>query len=289
MPSAVNRAINYLISAQQKTGGWGYKSGHRGVIEPSSLALLAIRDEPSAQETFQRGLTWILGCQHEDGGWGIHEDDSESGWQTVWALITLNLTRQDENSITRGTDWLTTVATYEVTHEEFLNPAVPQNNQIGALAWPWLPGQAAWTEPSALAVLALQGAVAKPLVNARVKASIDYFVQYRTSGGGWNVGNAGPLDTDVRARVYPTVRVLLALQRVAQQTILPEDISALEKDLKNDPGIMAQGAGSLALSTFGKTETGLLSNLSAQQLDDGSWENSPFATAWALIGMRGYL
>jgi hypothetical protein len=282
-------SIEYLVNAQHSSGGWGYQTGHKAVVEPTAAVLLAIRDQANIQASFQRGLAWLLSCQHPDGGWGINESDPESGWQTAWALIFLQNSGQVNDVIRRAVDWLISVPTYLVSPQELKKSEVPQSTENEALVWPWWPGQAGWVEPTALAVLALNNYVDIPLAAARIKAALAYFERYRTSMGGWNVGNAGPLDTNVPARAYPTSLVLMALACVAQQDIQSNDFTALQQDLTTDPGILAQASGLAAMQILGRHDDNLASNLSKNQLPDGSWEHNPFATAWAMIGLRGYL
>jgi hypothetical protein len=285
MPSA----IDYLISAQHASGGWGYSTGLKPVVEPTAAVLLAIRDEPLANNSFQRGLTWLLNCQHKDGGWGINEDDPESGWQTAWALIALRYSTQNKDSISKAVEWLTTVSTSEITREEFQKPDVPKSNNVGAFVWPWLPGQVGWIEPTAMAVLALEGITNSQLADVRINAAHSYFLQNRTPDGGWDIGNIGPLDTTVIPRAFPSVLVLMALALTAPEDIQTIDLSALRQDLDRDPSILAQSSGLLALRTLGEHDEGIISNLNHSQLSNGSWNNNPFFTAWALMALRGYL
>ena len=286
---AMPSSLDYLISAQHESGGWGYKTGHRPVVEPTAVVLLALRDEPAAKESFQRGMTWLLNCQNQDGGWGINEIDTESGWQTAWGLIIMKASKQKSDAISKAEYWLTNVATYLVSQEELLKPEVPQSSEIGALVWPWLPRQAGWIEPTALALLALKGVTEPPLVLARISAALSYFQYYRTSTGGWNVGNAGPLDKGVQPRAFPTGLVLLALAGSSPKNIQTIDLQALQQDMKRDPGMLAQGIGLLALRVLGINDDSLIGYLSENQLSDGSWEHNPFVTAWAALGLKGYI
>jgi hypothetical protein len=283
------KPIDYLISTQHMSGGWGYGTGQKPVVEPTAAVLLAIRNEPLADNSFQRGISWILSCQHQDGGWGINEDDPESGWQTAWALTALRYSTQNQDSISRSVEWMVTVGTLEITHEEFQGGGIPKRDNIGAFIWPWLPGQAGWIEPTAMAVLALEGLTKSPLADFRISAALNYFQQYRTVDGGWNVGNAGPLDTIVIPRAYPTALVLMALDRIAQSEIQTIDLSALRQDLQRDPSILIQSSGLLALRTIGEDDEVLISNITEHQLPNGSWEDNPFFTAWAIMAFRGYL
>ncbi len=251
------------------------------------MVLLAIKDQPLANVSFQKGLSWLLASQNQDGGWGINAEDSESGWQTAWALIALRNTTRDNPAVARAIEWMMTVATAEVSRDEFLKDVVPQNNNIGALAWPWLAGQVSWIEPTALAVLALAGITSHPLALARIKAAADYFKRYRTPSGGWNVGNAGPLDTIVIPRAYPTALVLLALASISPGSVDPSDLTALQQDLARDPSVLAHAAGMFALRMHGINTDASIKQLTDRQLSDGSWDHNPFFTAWSMLSIRG--
>ena len=285
MPST----IEFFISAQHDNGGWGYLAGRKPVVEPTAAVLLALRTEPLARDSFKRGMTWLLNCQHQDGGWGINEVDPESGWQTAWVLIVLKYTGQNKEQILKAEGWLKSVGTLEFTPEQFLNSTTPENGQLISLVWPWLPGEAGWVEPTALAVLALADVSATPGVASRIQSALDYFRQYRTPEGGWNIGNTTSLDTTVIPRAYPTSLVLLALSQVAQQVIQSDDTSALQQDMNHDPGILAKSAGLLALRSLGLHNETISTYLVDHLLPDGSWDHNPFSTAWASMALRGYL
>jgi hypothetical protein len=282
-------SIDYLISAQHENGGWGYATKQKPVVEPTAAVLLAIRNEPLASDSFQRGISWLLSCQHQDGGWGINKDDLESGWQTAWALLAMRYSNQNQESISKSLEWLSTVGTLDITLEEFQKPEIPKRDNIGAFIWPWLPGQAGWIEPTAMAVLALEGMTKSQLADFRISAALNYFRQYRSADGGWNIGNATALDTVVIPRAYPTTLVLMALSRIAQSEIKSIDLVALHQDMQRDPSILIQSSGLLGLRTMGEDEEALISNITKNQLPNGSWENNPFFTAWASMAFRGYL
>ncbi len=281
--------VDYLIGAQHPSGGWGYQTNYKPVVEPTAAILLALREEVDAKDAFQRGVAWLLSSQNQDGGWGINEVDRESGWQTAWALMAMKYSDQVGEAISKAQGWLTKVSTYYVAEEEFQKSGIPQDSNIGALAWPWLPGQVIWIEPTALAMLALQGMNASPLTLARVSSALEYFTKYRTPVGGWNAGNEGPLDMPVSPHAYQTAIVLIALASTSPNAIQPVDITALKQDLDKDTGMLALATACLALRLLGKESTSLISKLSAGRLSDGSWESNPFVTAWAMMALRGYL
>jgi hypothetical protein len=282
----MSTAIEYLIANQHESGGWGYSIIQKPLVEPTSAVLLALQNEPQAEDAYQRGIAWLVNSQHKDGGWGISQEDPESGWQTAWALISLNHSDQN-NAIGDGINWLTTVGTSEISRAEFQGSEFPVMDNIGAFSWPWLPDQVGYVEPTAMAVLALNGFANSSTAKSRINTALQYFRKNRTPVGGWDCGNAGPLDTPV-PRAYITSLVLIALNRLSRQDIQPNDISTLQNIIQRDTSILAQSSGNLALQIIGKGDEKYLLRIAEQQQADGSWNGNPFFTAWAVMALRGY-
>jgi hypothetical protein len=282
-------SIDYLISAQHDSGGWGYTTGSKPVVEPTAVALLALQDETSAAATIQKGVSWLLGGQNLDGGWGINENDPESGWQTAWAIIALRKAKHDPVTIAKAMDWLTYVGTSQVSQEEFKKSDPLVSDDPGAIVWPWLPDQVCWIEPTAMAVLALESKDNSPMALRRIKAAVDYFIQYRTPTGGWDIGNPGPLDTSILPRAYPTSLVLMALNLVAPEVIISNDITALRQDMMYDHSVLSLSSGLLAIRVLGENADEVENYIKDKQKSNGSWDNNPFFTSWAMMAIRGYL
>jgi hypothetical protein len=166
---------DFLISTQHTSGGWGYFEASEPAVEPTAVAVLAIRDEPGSESAFQRGVAWLVDNQNEDGGWGVTQDDPESGWQTAWALIALGVSNSNVDPIIPGVDWLTHVATNQISEEDFRKSQIPASDDPGAMVWPWMPGQVCWIEPTAMSILALQKQSRSPVALKRMTAGIEYF------------------------------------------------------------------------------------------------------------------
>ncbi len=281
--------VEYLLTSQQKNGGWGYSPGQRGVVEPTALVLLALREDPRAKNAVQRGMEWLLQCQNPDGGWGINEDDHESGWQTSWAILALDILGHRGDAFQKAIDWLLAMPTSQVSREKFTQIEQIQTDDPWALVWPWQEGQVGWIEPTALAVLALSGKASSPVIELRFHAAIDYFIKNRTPSGGWDIGNAGPLDTLVIPRIFPTALVLMALAKAAKDKIKAEDISALRQELESDSSVLSLSSGILALASVGNVAANKIEQLKLAQLEDGSWGKSHFFTAMSMLGIRGKL
>jgi hypothetical protein len=282
-------ALDYLISAQHDAGGWGYSTGSHPVIEPTAIALLALLNATGAEMTFQQGISWLLNAQNPDGGWGINENDGESGWHTTLAAICLQKYGQADNMLKRALEWIVNEGTSQVMEAEFRTTDVSNTVDPGALVWPWLPGQVCWIEPTALSVLALVYSKQTPLASLRIDAAIKYFKNNRTPTGGWDIGNAGPLDTIVLPRAYPTSLVLMALDQVAAEEIRADDIMALQLDMRHDPSSLSLASGLLALKVLRREAAELEAQLVGNQKTNGSWDDNPFITGWAMLALRGYL
>jgi hypothetical protein len=285
MPSSAE----YLISSQDPTGGWGYHRDQKPSIEATALAILALRDQSIYSGEFQKCISWLLSCQHEDGGWGIYQDDFESGWQTAWALIALAHLNQGQSAMSAAVLWLTHVPTAQIGSVQLDRVTNLDDQPAVNLVWPWLPGQGGWIVPTALAVLALTGQELSPLASLRIDAAHAYFKQNRTPIGGWSYGNASPLDTIVNPRAHQTATVLMALTRTNPQEVRKEDVSALKQSMREDQGVLSLAAGLTALHMLGEQDDESSVLLNAKQLPDGSWEQRPFSTAWAMLALRGFL
>jgi hypothetical protein len=283
----MSKAIDFLIAAQHESGGWGYSTNQQPTVEPTSVVLLALRDEPHANDAYQRGISWLINCQHQDGGWGIHQDDPESGWQTAWALISIKQSGQNGDVVLNGVNWLSSVGNTEISRSEFQGVEFPHNDSEDAYSWPWLPDQLGYVEPTAMAVLAFDGLSNSILAESRISTALQYFRIKRTSTGGWDSGYAGPLDVAI-PRGYITSLVLIALDRISPQDILPNDISTLQEIIKRDTSILTQSSGLLALKIIGKSDDKFALRISEEQRPDGSWNANPFHTAWAVMALRGY-
>jgi hypothetical protein len=131
--------------------------------------------------------------------------------------------------------------------------------------------------------------VNQPVVAKRITAAREYFKKYRTPSGGWDIGNAGPLDTIVLPRAFPTAIVLMALAKIAPDDIQTDDLDGLRRDLEGDKSILSLSVGLLALRSVGGEAEDIATRITQRQMVNGSWENNPYSTAWATLALNGAL
>ncbi len=115
-PPVQQRAVTYLLQAQEVTGSWFGRWGVNYVYGTSGV-LAALRAEPAAALAKQRGATWLLAHQNPDGGWGetcrSYQDPTLQGQgastvsQTAWGVLGLLAAGETEApAVERGIDYL---------------------------------------------------------------------------------------------------------------------------------------------------------------------------------------
>jgi len=286
--SEIAAAQAFLLRTQNSDGGWGYVVGHASNVEATAVAALALTCLAGEPAAARRGVAWLQAAQRADGGWGLTADDAESGWQTAWALLALVRCRGDEAVVQRGVAQLLAAQPMHFDRSEdvrWVKAVLGINPNLRG--WPWLPGQVAWVEPTALTLLALAPWAAAPEVSPRLAEGVGYLQDRRCNGGGWNVGNPVMFSRPLPPRAVPTAWVLLALAAVAPQAIQDDDVRVLRSEMLADGGASALAWGLLALAALDQEERVAADRLRAGQAADGGWDTSPYHTAAALLALAG--
>jgi hypothetical protein len=282
----------FLRRTQNGDGGWGYGAGHASTVEATAAAALALARGGDAA-SIGRAAAWLAAAQHRDGGWGSAADDAESGWQTAWAVLALAADSAADVAAGRGAAWLLNVQLVRVAKPEDVRWAKATLGIDPALrGWPWLPGQAGWVEPTALALLALAPQAAASQAGPRLAEGVRYLQDRRCRGGGWNVGNPVMFSQALPPRAVPTAWVLLALARLASRmpnTILAEDVTTLRREMVADGSASALAWGLLALRALDQDDPTAAGRLLGRQDASGGWDANPYHTAIALLALTGGL
>ncbi len=281
-------ALDFLLAAQDASGGWGYAPTHASCVEPTAAVLISLLPASQAGEAVRRAVAWLEMGQHEDGGWGLNPKDGESNWQTAWATLALGRSGQASSRVRRGIEWLLNTPALQFTDTETLQAA----NRVAKIdmslrGWPWEPGDAPWVEPTALAVLALQQAGYTAANTPSLEEALHYLVDRRCPGGGWNVGNPVMFDEVLPAHAHPTAWSLLALLQLERNSIQPADVSLLKEEMLDDGGIMALAWGLIALHALGDDLPEAQEILRTRQQSNGSWQDNPYLTALGRLALEG--
>lgn len=249
-------------------------------VEPTAAAILAFSQDAGDAGVVQRARDYLTELQRADGGWGIAALDDESGWMTAWAVW--SLAGADRGAAGRGADWLLGTAGIRVS-------SVSQVEGIGRVlkidatitGWPWQKGDAAWVFPTALALLALHAMGEEK--SARAQEGIGYLLNRAIPTGGWNIGNPYM----VTGTLSPTVEnTAVALAALGAYEVEADAIRAGEEWLARED--FTKTAFEWAWRGWywkrkNALHEGVKKALEKIQLEDGSFDHSPFTTALAAI------
>jgi hypothetical protein len=253
-------------------------------------AAYASAGDPAMASLHGDAVAWLQAAQNADSGWGFARDDRQSGWMTAWAVLALARAGGPTQVVDRGAAWL--LRTQAVDTSASASAAELQQSKtvlgmdLTLRASPWLPGQASFVEPSALALWALASIPPSPAIRARVDQVVRYLVDRRCQPAGWNVGNPMMFSRALPPRACPTAWTLLALAKAAPEAIRPEDSDALRGDMRIDGGALALAWGLCALHALGQEDAEARTRLAALQQPDGGWSGSPYTTAVALMAAK---
>ena len=89
-----------LKTRQSRAGAWAFGAG-QDAVEPTCLAILALRHQPSAH--LERALDTIENLQHKDGSWpAFIGDEPEGCWTTALAVLSLMAARHRTPMLLHG-------------------------------------------------------------------------------------------------------------------------------------------------------------------------------------------
>jgi hypothetical protein len=206
-----------IQNQQNRDGGWPYQAGAASWTEPTCYALLALAASGQAQSDAARsGSQWLARHQREDGGLAPCESVAESTWLTA---LTLLLPQEIPGGVdrARAAKWVLAQTGREsgwAYSLRMLLLGVRSETSLSFDGWPWYPGAAAWTTPTALSVLALQKLNRQDRssdLSNRISQGRSFLLARRCSDGGWNHGSTKSLGYDSDSYPETTGVGLLAL------------------------------------------------------------------------------
>jgi hypothetical protein len=255
--------VRSMVSLQNHDGGWPYRTGGGSWTEPTVLALLALSVEQGDPQSISRGLSWLRTAQRPDGGWPPRPSVVESTWVT--ALVAL--LPRDSMGVPHhaaAIAWLMAQTGEETSFAHRLRvelSGAASTEPAPLTGWPFIPGAAAWTTPTAMSILALEKArryETGPRIGQRAETGRQFLLDRMCKDGGWNYGRANVLGVDADSYPETTGQALLALHQ-ARSPKLGKALEAAQAQARScrsaeglswlQLGLQAHGVGATGPST----------------------------------------
>ena len=257
MDTATLREI--LRARQSHAGAWAFTTS-QDAVEPTCLAILALRHQPSAH--LERALDTIENLQNKDGSWpAFIGDEPEGCWTTALAVLSLIAARHGTKRMVGGIQWLLNARGREanwlwrwklrtVDNKVQFDPA--------KFGWSWVSGTTSWVIPTAFALIALQQARQRGYdktaqLTERVDLGANMLLDRMCPGGGWNSGNGIAFGVPVAPHIDATSIALLALTRHEEDRGVQTSLHWLVNHLAGCPSPYSLAWGVLAIAAYRRT------------------------------------
>jgi uncharacterized protein (DUF362 family) len=200
--------LQKLATLAHPQGGWGYAPGQIAHVEPTCLALLALRlDAANYSQLIKDGEAALERCSTPDGGYREPNGREEVLWTTAIALFVKAVFNRPQAELDRTAAKLLSL--------EGKRPDDTQSNEVHdidlkLIGWSWAKNNFSWIEPTAWSCLALRrtGFGAHPRVQEGTRLLLDRIFE----DGGVNYGNRQVLGKRTQPITGPTAMMLIALQ-----------------------------------------------------------------------------
>jgi hypothetical protein len=228
---------NALIERQMANGGWCYRQASaQADLEPTSLALLALRWDPSPAQT--RGLEFLLDAQNPNGSWpAFSGDDQDGSGLTALAVIALINSGVMTPAIEGALQWLVRSKGKEshwLWKWKFRTSDTHVRFDPDKFGWPWMPGTCSWVIPTAFSMIALKQAFVcckTGDVALRIRRGREMLVDRACPGGGWNAGNGVVYGVPMASHLDATAVALLALHGEEVEDVINSGLDWLERSV----------------------------------------------------------
>lgn len=179
---AAAKSLGYLLSAQNKDGGWSTVAGSEPSDWSSGLALLAVQVlQKSLTASKNRPEELLKKAENSVKAGALHLLRSRADFLSEFSKVTMFILNGADFDYARG--------------------------------WCWSPDTFHWVEPTAYAVLALK---MSPVAGDKryklaLKEAQEYYLSKQCQSGGWNYGVPVSVGTKLPSQVVPTAWALIAM------------------------------------------------------------------------------
>ena len=254
--------LPWLLSAQNRDGGWGFRQGSESRVEPTCWALQALLNEglDSNGDACRRALDFLRTTQLPDGSWPFAAGQKAGVSATALASWALLADGNSHQAVSAGLSWLMQDSPRDSARWRRwlrrLSPARHYSREKGAYkGWGWNPGTSSWVEPTAVVLIVLDRCPKQLLpagANQRRQSAEAMLYDRMCPGGGWNCGDPLVYGVAGKPLVIPTAWALLALRSSPQRSENLVGLDWLERAVSGEQGPLSLALAQICLETYGR-------------------------------------
>lgn len=246
----MSEILQELATLAHADGGWGYKPDQPAHLEPTCLALLALRPEAERfADAVSGGRAFLRQCRQPDGGYRLSRGREAAVWGTSLALFAESAYRESGEPTadeTASAAFLLGVKGRVIADDPEVADMCDIDMRLAG--WPWATDNFSWVEPTAWACLALrrlgQGG------HERVVEGEKLLLDRAFDEGGVNYGNRLILGRMTEPIPGPTALLLIALQNRRDEPRVRAAVQYLCGQLAEARDLEHLGWGRLALDLY---------------------------------------
>jgi hypothetical protein len=267
-----------LVRARNPDGGWPYVAGRQSRLEPTTLALLALRASGHRID-----ITTVAGWPRRSGLLlDARGGEVNLAWHAQAALIAQSF---DDSAVAAS------LVTALVDVKGVALPPSPALKQDDRLqGWPWSLGTFSWVEPTAWAIMAVRRwHRVRPTLDAasRIFEAERLLLDRAIAAGGWNYGNAALFGRDLRPHMPTTALALVALEPIRDHPVVVRGRALLTRRRTAEMSGLPLSLAQIAFGRFGERYPDVESAL------ERVWNQTQFfgnlaTLALALYACRGH-
>jgi hypothetical protein len=254
---SIKTALREILKTRRNANGiWGYQ-GDEGAIEPTFLALLALRREIGSD--IAGAVHMLQNLQNADGSWSAFADDEAVGcWTTALAMLTLLKIGGPPGARASSIHWLVNAKGREAHwFWRWKFQTVDKSVQFdpAKYGWSWVLGTTSWVIPTAFTLIALQQIKGRGLspttgVVERIDNGVSMLLDRACPRGGWNAGNGTAFGMPYAPYIDATGIALLALGEHKKEPSVEASLAWLVNRLPRCRSPYSLAWGILALATY---------------------------------------
>lgn len=271
---ATSQGVKQLLDRALRGGGFGTQKGGDYGPDATAWAVIALTALEIETEQIEAARNRLSASQLEDGRVGISPDHPESFWPTPLAVLAWQGAPSYKETQNRAVTFLLTTSGLQFKKK----PELPFGHDPEIKGWPWRSDTFSWSEPTAMAMMALR--VAGYGDHPRSVEAQRLLMDRQIPGGGWNYGNTTVFGQVLHPMPESTGMALNALSRRISRDSVQKSMSYLENSITRLKTPWSLGWALLGLGSWGARPASAADKIAAclaRQERVGSYDTSSLA------------